>query len=94
MTKIKKLSLLIFASVLFATFFASSVHAADFHSITSKAAMEGFYQCFKAGAYKGTFKASEGASAFVLNKLGGEMVKLPYGKTDAAHNNTDCKQIV
>lgn len=94
MTKIKKLSLLIFASVLFATFFASSVHAADFHSITSKAAMEGFYQCFKAGAYKGTFKASEGASAFVLNKLGGEMVKLPYGKTDAADNNTDCKQIV
>ena len=94
MTKIKKLSLLIFASVLFATFFASSVHAADFHSITSKAAMEGFYQCFSAGAYKGTFKASEGASAFVLNKLGGEMVKLPYGKTDAEDNNTDCKQIV
>ncbi|MBR3269672.1 hypothetical protein IKG07_00205 [Candidatus Saccharibacteria bacterium] len=62
-------------------------------SIKAKAAFEGIYQCFKGGAFRASFMASEKEN-FILNSLGGETVKLPYGLTDATDNNTDCKQIM
>ena len=86
---------------------AKNVSAVDFSSTISKAALEGVYSCFEGtknddgsskgdGAYVNTFLASQGAEAMMYSgrNKAGDIVKLPYGLTDAADNNTDCKQIM
>lgn len=92
--KTTKMLLGLCLSGLLAVFFSNQSYAADWGTIKSKAALEGVYQCLNNNAFAAEWEASKGYNGFLYDEVSDTIVKLPYGKTDARDNNTNCKQIM
>lgn len=92
----KRILLFILASATFAILSANTTSAADFASMTSKAAFEGFYQCWTDQAYTQKFNATEKAEAFAKKRTttNNKKALFPYGKTNASNNQLSCKDLM
>lgn len=92
----KKIGLLILGLVsFFSLFLADNVAATTVpDTVKYKAAYEGVYQCYTNGAYEETFLAKKGGAGMIKDPLSDDAVKLPYGLTNAADNNANCKEIL
>lgn len=92
----RKIGLVVLGSMLLVPllFVNKTSAAAVPNTVKYKAAYEGVYQCFVGGAYNSSFLASSGGFGMIKDPLAGDTVKLPYGLTNAADNNANCKEIL
>ncbi|MBR3323954.1 hypothetical protein IKG24_00215 [Candidatus Saccharibacteria bacterium] len=92
----KHVTCLILILGFFCSFFftTKNVLAIDEGSITSKATLEGVWNCLKIGTLGSSWKASELKTKFIINKGADDAVKYPYKWTNATDNNTNCNQLM